>query len=117
MNGEPSLFIFSYGTLRLPQVQAAIYGRRLEGRPDAIIGWSLVPLEISDSEVVRLSGLAIHSIARRTGKTEDRIVGTVFQLSPEELEATDRYEADAYGRIAVELESGITAFVYVGADS
>ena len=107
--------LFSYGTLRLPEVQRATYGRLLEGRPDALVGWTLAEMRISDPEVVRLSGLAVHTIARRSGRAEDRIEGVVFAISEEELEATDRYEVDPV-RIETELESGIRAFVYVSPD-
>ena len=113
---DRSIALFSYGTLQLPEVQRGNYGRLLEGEADALVGWATVPLAITDPEVVRLSGLAVHHIARRTGKAEDRIEGTVYRLTPSELEATDLYEVDAYGRIEVELASGSTAFVYVGAD-
>ena len=110
-----SVLLFSYGTLRLPEVQRATYGRLLEGRPDALVGWSLEPMRISDAEVVRLSGLAVHTIARRTGRREDRIEGVVFAISEAELEATDAYEVDPV-RIEEELESGARAFVYVHPD-
>jgi len=41
----------------------------------------------------------------------------VFRLTQAELEATDAYEVDAYGRVEARLESGRTAWVYVGAAS
>jgi hypothetical protein len=107
--------LFSYGTLRLPQVQKATYGRLLEGRPDAMCGWTLAPMRISDPDVVKLSGLAVHTIARRTGNAEDRIEGVVFSISADELAATDAYEVDPV-RIEAELESGTRAFVYVSPD-
>ena len=110
------VLLFSYGTLQIPEVQLANYGRLLEGRPDVLPGWAVAPLKITDPEVVRLSGLAVHTIAYRTGRPEDRLEGMVFAITAEELEATDRYEVDAYARIEVELESGIRAFVYVGPD-
>ncbi len=117
MEDEASISLFSYGTLQLPEVQQANYGRLLEGKPDALIGWAAVPLQITDPEVILLSGLAVHTIARRTGNPGDRILGVVFRITQAELEATDRYEVDAYGRVEVELESGTRAFVYVGPDS
>ena len=113
---SPRFRLFSYGTLQLPKVQRAVYGRDLDGRPDALAGWALRPLEITDAEVVRLSGIAVHTIAQRTGNPEDRISGQVFTLTAHELEATDRYEVDAYGRVEIELESGVTAFIYVADD-
>ncbi|WP_051531274.1 gamma-glutamylcyclotransferase family protein [Sphingomonas sp. URHD0057] len=107
--------LFSYGTLQLPAVQRATYGRLLEGQADALPGYRLQPLEISDLEVVRLSGKAVHSIAVATDDVADRVAGMVFRLSQAELDATDAYEVDAYGRVETRLESGRTAWVYVGA--
>ena len=107
-----SVSLFSYGTLQLPAVQKATYGRLLEGRPDALVGWKLEPMRISDPGVVALSGLAVHTIARRTGDPADRIEGVVFAISDAELMATDAYEVDPV-RIETVLESGLRVFVYV----
>ena len=106
--------LFSYGTLQLPQVQIANYGRELRGAPDALLGYRLAPLEISDLDVIRVSGKAVHTIARRTGNPNDRVGGTMFELSEDELAATDAYEVDVYARIEATLESGSRAWVYVG---
>jgi hypothetical protein len=116
-SGTPSVPLFSYGTLQLPEVQRATYGRLLEGRPDAMTGYRLVPLTITSAEVVALSGEPIHMIACRTGDSADRVAGVVYTITPSELAATDDYEGDAYGRIEVELESGARAFVYIGPDA
>ncbi len=113
---DPSVSLFSYGTLQHSEVQIAKFARRLDGRPDMLTGYRLAPLAISDPEVVRLSGAAIHSIARRTGNPADLIAGVVFTITPAELEAADSYEVDAYGRVEVVLASGVTAFAYVGPD-
>lgn len=110
------VLLFSYGTLQQPEVQEANYRRRLEGTPDTLCGYRLVPLPITDPEVVRISGKAVHTIARRTGDPNDLIPGVVFRLSEEELAATDRYEVDVYGRVEVALASGLRAWVYVGPD-
>ncbi len=114
---EATVALFSYGTLQLPEVQRGTYGRLLEGRPDALPGYRLAPLAITDPEVVRLSGQAVHMIARRTGDPADRIAGIVFRITPAELEATDAYEVDAYARVEVTLVSGARAFVYAGSDA
>ena len=110
------LLLFSYGTLRQSEVQLATYRRLLEGRADTLHGFRLAPLAITDPEVVRISGKAVHSIARRTGDAADRIDGVVFRLTAAELAATDRYEVDVYARIEVDLASGTRAFVYIGPD-
>jgi gamma-glutamylcyclotransferase (GGCT)/AIG2-like uncharacterized protein YtfP len=111
MNEEYCLF--SYGTLQLPQVQLANYGHLLEGTPDALPGYRLDQLAISDPTVVELSRTAVHHIARRTGRAEDQVTGTVFLLSRSELDATDRYEVADYARVLVRLASGREAWAYV----
>ena len=108
------VLLFSYGTLRQREVQLATYGRELAGRPDALAGYRLEPLQISDPQVVALSGKAVHNIACASGNPADRIEGVVFELSREELDSTDAYEVDAYARVEVTLESGRKAFAYVG---
>ena len=106
--------LFAYGTLRQRDVQLATYGRLLDGTADVLAGYRLDPLPITDPEVVRLSGKAVHKIARATGDPADRIAGIVFTLTSDELEACDRYEVDAYRRVEAMLESGARAFIYVG---
>lgn len=107
--------LFSYGTLQQREVQLANYGRELVGDPDILAGYRLAEVEIDDPQVVSVSGKAVHTIARSTGDPADRIGGTVFHLTQEELDASDAYETDAYTRMEVTLESGCRAFVYVGA--
>jgi hypothetical protein len=116
MIDKSPVLLFAYGTLRLPDVQRATWGRLLGGRPDALAGYRLAPLAITDPEVVRISGKAVHTIACRSGDPSDRIEGLVFPLGPAELAATDRYEVDVYARREVALVSGARAFVYVGPD-
>jgi Gamma-glutamyl cyclotransferase, AIG2-like len=111
-----TISLFSYGTLQDEPVQLAKFGRRLQGRPDSLVGYRLAPLEITDPEVVRLSGAAVHTIARRSGDPHDLIPGVVFSVTPAELDAADAYEVDAYGRTEATLASGARAFVYVGPD-
>ena len=114
---DAAISLFSYGTLRQPEVQRATFGRLLEGRPDTLAGFVLAPLVISDPEVVRLSGAAVHKIAQRTGDPADLVEGMVFSITPAELAAADAYEVDVYGRISVRLASGAQAFVYIGPDA
>lgn len=111
------VLLFSYGTLQLPEVQRATYGRRLEGAADALPGYRLEDLPIADPHVVRVSGLAVHRIARRTGDPADIVPGTLFRLSAAELAATDAYEVGDYVRVAARLASGAEAFVYVAPDA
>ncbi|HYD37998.1 MAG TPA: gamma-glutamylcyclotransferase family protein [Allosphingosinicella sp.] len=111
-----SIALFSYGTLRQANVQRATFGRLLEGRPDALGGYALSAMTITDPKVIATSGAEVHTIARPTGRSSDRIEGVVFRVTPAELEAADRYESGPIRRVAVQLESGDEAFVYVAAD-
>src|SRR5215470_14017054 len=103
-----SVSLFSYGTLQLPAVQLATFGRLLDGRTDFLVGFALAPLTITDPGVVALSGAAVHTIARRTGNPADLIPGVVFDITAAELDAADAYEVSAV-RIEVELASATKA--------
>ncbi len=105
--------LFSYGTLQLPAVQQANFGRLLEGTPDTLIGYLLDKLEITDEEVIAESGERFHWIAVKTGLAEDRVPGVVFLITPEELAAADLYEAEDYARVEETFESGAKAWIYV----
>ncbi len=94
-------FVFSYGSLQRPEVQRTAFGRELAGQPDALPNYEL-------------GQAGPHANAIFNGLGESRVAGTVFELSDDELAATDRYEAaDNYGRIGVVLASGRQAWVYV----
>ncbi|MCW5950704.1 MAG: gamma-glutamylcyclotransferase [Propionibacteriaceae bacterium] len=106
-------WVFSYGTLRQPEVQQGSYGRLLEGTDDELPGYRLETLSITNPEVVALSGSAEHPVARHTGDLSDVVAGTRFALTPAELRVTDRYESADYTRVRVELASGTRAWLYV----
>lgn len=95
-------------------MQLANYGRELAGEPDTLVGYRLGQVEIDNPDVVSVSGKAVHTIARATADATDRIPGTVYLLTANELEASDGYETGAYIRVEVKLASGRRAFVYVG---
>ena len=110
-----SVRLFSYGTLQAKGVQIATFGRELAGEPDALPGFVRDLVEIKDPQVVATSGETHHPIVRPSANSRDFVSGTVFAISPAELEAADRYEVDAYTRVAVTLRSGTEAWVYVAA--
>ena len=107
--------LFSYGTLQQVSVQTSTFGRLLEGSADNLIGFIIAELKILDEDVIAKSGKDLHPIAKFTGLRHNRIPGTVFELSEEELNHADRYEVDSYRRILATLESGKSAWVYVEA--
>lgn len=108
--------LFSYGTLQLPEVQRSTFGREVDGRPDAIVGYELDYVTITDLHVVAVSGSDRHPILRPSDAHDASVPGTVFAVSTAELAAADEYEVDAYRRISVPLRSGARAWVYVFAD-
>lgn len=108
-----SELLFSYGTLQLPEVQRATFGREVAGRPDAIVGYHLDYVTITDPHVITTSGSDRHPILRPVEDAEAHVDGMVFEISETELAAADEYEVDDYRRIAVPLASGATAWVYV----
>lgn len=109
------VWLFSYGTLQQEDVQLATFGRRLEGRADALPGYATSLLEITDAEVVKTSGKTHHLIARPSDLVGDEVAGVVLKITGAELAAADTYEVADYKRISVRLKSGLEAFVYVAA--
>ena len=108
--------LFSYGTLRQREVQLTTFGRELDGRPDAIVGYDLDYVTITDPHVIATSGSDRHPILRPTERPDAAVEGTVFAIGTDELAAADEYEVDDYRRITVPLRSGDQVWVYVFAD-
>lgn len=96
--------LFSYGTLQTPAVQLATFGRRLQGRPDTLVGYRLTTIR---------SGAAEHRNLQFTGSASDYVEGTVFEVTMKELEQADAYEPADYERVSVKLNSGLDAWVYL----
>ena len=107
--------LFSYGTLRQSEVQQALFGRAVPTTPDALPGFRLEWVRITDPSVVATSGSDRHPIIRR-GAPRDSVPGACLELSDAELAAADAYEVDDYARASVVLASGVEAWVYLAAD-
>ena len=107
--------LFSYGTLRQPEVQEALFGRSLPTVPDSLPGYRLEWLLITDAAVIAGSGSDRHPILRKSAMT-DSIPGGYMELGECELLAADAYEVDDYARARVTLASGVDAWVYVASD-
>jgi gamma-glutamylcyclotransferase (GGCT)/AIG2-like uncharacterized protein YtfP len=106
--------LFSYGTLQREEVQLTTFGRRVEGKPDVLIGYNLTMIPIKDENVVAASGDTHYRNIQFTGIASDIIEGTVFTVTKKELERADEYEAPAdYKRVLVKLKSGSNAWVYL----
>ncbi|HEV8427457.1 MAG TPA: gamma-glutamylcyclotransferase family protein [Pyrinomonadaceae bacterium] len=105
--------LFSYGTLQSEEVQMATFGRKLEGKRDALTGFRLVMITITDQDFVVKSGTADHRNLQYTGNSSDSVEGTVLKLTRQELEQADAYEPQGYRRVRAQLKSGGDAWVFV----
>jgi gamma-glutamylcyclotransferase (GGCT)/AIG2-like uncharacterized protein YtfP len=108
--------LFSYGTLQTEAVQLSTFGRKLEGSPDALVGYRQKMIQIKHREFVIASGAEYHRNLEFTGSASDQVEGTVLSVSKEELEQADAYEPHGYERVLVKLRSGVEAWVYVAND-
>lgn len=107
-----SELLFSYGTLRQRDVQLSTFGRELAGADDAIVGYRLEWLTITDPRVIETSGSDSHPILK-PATAADAVDGSVFEITAAELAAADEYEVDDYRRVLIPLRSGKQAWVYV----
>ena len=112
MADRADILLFSYGTLRLPAVQLATFGRLLDGRDDAAPGYRLTWVEITDPDVIATSGSDRHPIMVESDEPADAVEGRVLEITQDELAAADEYEVDDYARVLVRLRSGAQAWVY-----
>ncbi len=103
--------LFSYGTLRQPEVQLALFGRTVPTFDDSLPGHQLDWIRITDSSVIATSGSDRHPILRRSEPTLT-VPGGYLELSEGELARADDYEVEDYVRIRVTLSSGVKAWVY-----
>jgi len=98
--------LFAYGTLCDETVQRTVFGRSLEGVPDAILGYQLGSITINGK---------IYRTLDQSRHESDAVEGRVFRLSAAELVLADAYETKAYRRVRARLRSETDAWVYVRA--
>ena len=108
--------IFSYGSLQQESVQLRTYGRKLHGTPDHLVGFAQVMVPIVDAARQAVHQQTHYANVAPMEDSTRTVSGTVFEITADELLATDRYEAlDHYVRIEAQLGSGLRAWVYVHA--
>lgn len=107
--------LFSYGTLQQENVQIATFGRILKGTADSLTGYRLDQVKIEDAKVIATSGKEYHPILIKTNDPNDTVIGTIFEISSNELKQADTYEVDAYVRVEGNFASGKTAWIYADA--
>lgn len=106
-------YLFTYGTLQLESVQLSTFGRKLDGKPDALVGYRLVMIKIRDEDFVAKSGTADHRNLQFTGNPSDIVEGVVFTVTMDELEQSDAYEPEGYERVQAQCKSGLSAWIYL----
>lgn len=105
--------LFSYGTLYQGEVQLATFGRELAGRSDAIIGFELGWVTITDPHVIATSGSDRHPILTPSARIDAAVEGMVFAVGADDLAAADDHEVADYRRVMVPLRSGEQERIYV----
>ena len=98
-------YLFSYGTLQKVDVQMQLFGRKPDGTPDVMKGYSVRPMDL---------GSEVHKLAVKDENSE--IHGTRLELTAEEIAICDKYEPEEYQRINAVLVSGNAAWVYAAAE-
>ncbi len=77
------------------------------------MGYKIQAIKIMDIAFLENGGDQHQNIAIKTNDQDDRIEGTVFEVSEAELVLADKYEPFNYKRVLVTLESGKSAWIYV----
>lgn len=95
--------LFTYGTLQDLQVQEYVFGRILVGQPDFLFGFK----KFENAVYGR------YPLVLQTKNGEDKVAGTVYEVSEVDLKKADIYETSAYKRERFHLESGAVAWVYI----
>jgi gamma-glutamylcyclotransferase (GGCT)/AIG2-like uncharacterized protein YtfP len=94
--------LFSYGSLQNTDIQMRLFGRELIGYSDVLHDYEMTAINI-DGE----------GYSAAEPKADEKISGTVYELSSAELERADEYEGKSYYRIKVKLQSGTESWVYL----
>lgn len=88
-------FLFACGDFQQVAVQERIFGHLLSGKPDALLGFRREPF------------------VQPSGDANDRVDGTVFEVTADDLAAADAAEPADYRRSRVTTASGLLAWVYL----
>jgi len=96
-------------------MQSSLFGRRLVGRKDSLLGYEPVLARVEDPEFARTSGKTHHAILRPALSDTARVEGIAFEVTDTELKLADKYEPVEHKRVVARLVSGGQAWVYVDA--
>ena len=99
--------LFTYGTLQQTDIQEELFGRRLVGTPETLVGYALEEIQIEEE-----FGLIDYEILVETGNPTHTINGIVYEVTQKELNQADLYEGMNYKRVEVHLQSDQKAWAY-----
>ena len=85
-------------------MQFSTFGRKLEGKPDALVGYRIVMIRIQSEDFVVKSGAADHRNLQFTGNASDIVEGIVFEVTMEELEQSDAYEPEVSSALRLTVD-------------
>jgi gamma-glutamylcyclotransferase (GGCT)/AIG2-like uncharacterized protein YtfP len=100
--------LFSYGTLQDEAVQLSLFGRRLQGERDELVGYEQSWLTLERDR---------YRIVKRSDRRDSRVTGVVFEVSDSELAKADTYEPPPYVRVRAALASGKEAWLYAESEA
>ena len=110
-------YLFSYGTLQKEKVQIDLFGRILDGEADVLSGYKILSIEIKDESFLSKGEEKYQQTVINTKDKNDKIKGTVFEITKEDLLLADKYEPNNYTRIKIVLESGKEAWIYAAVET
>ncbi len=105
--------VFSYGALQNEELQRSVLGRVFPSEAAILPGFHADYAEMADPRFAELTGTSIHAVLRRTDDPRDKVIGKVFRLTEDELDAADQFQVLMFRREQVVLEGGRTAWVYL----
>ena len=96
--------IFAYGSLKDPNVQQKVLGKKVSVTPDRLEGCIESDFEhvTTKTRPIILSPFARHGIS-----------GVTFAVTTADLQKIDQYQSNFYHREKVTLKSGDSAWAYV----
>lgn len=100
--------LFSYGTLQSTEIQVQVFNKLLTGTTDQLLGYKLKDLKIEEE-----FGMEDYFVAIPSENPSDAIEGICFDVSSQDLEKADQFEANAYKRVQITLKSGTVAWIYM----
>ena len=100
--------LFSYGTLQSKEIQMQVFNKLLNGTDDQLLGYKLKDVQIEEE-----FGMEDYFVATPSENPLDAVKGVVFAVTNDDLIKADQFESNAYKRIQVTLQSGLTSWIYI----